>query len=464
MNRTNMGANTDTAHILVDIFVLALALGIDLLFFRSMLKPEILPGIIMLVITFVIINILANKGEYLYNVTLFNYLDRIHQKNLKSFIVASVITLLLLYFSGQMDRPSFQFYVIFLIIAYILDCIELLIYRPLYDRIAKGDQPRTLFVGEKASFEKFREFLDKTNIRLEPIGYVSMKSNETDSGYIGCLEELEELIRSYQIDQIYIIQRHEDELTFTQKYEDLCIKMGVTVRLVVDLYNWRRADHYVSTVGTYPVITFHTITLNTYEQVIKRTMDILAGIVGVILSSPIMLVTAIAIKLDSPGPVLFKQTRVGQNGRRFKIYKFRSMYIDAEERKKELLEKNELEGGVMFKIKDDPRITRVGKFIRRTSIDELPQFFNVLSGTMSLVGTRPPTLDEVEKYETSQWRRISIKPGLTGMWQVSGRSNIKSFDEIVELDTEYIDNWTLGMDIKIIFKTILVLLKHDDAY
>ena len=275
---------------------------------------------------------------------------------------------------------------------------------------------------------------------------------------------MEDLIRSYQIDQICIIQRHEDELAFTQKYEDLCIKMGVTVRLVVDLYNWRRADHYVSTVGTYPVITFHTITLNTYEQIIKRTMDILAGIVGVILSSPIMLVTAIAIKLDSPGPILFKQTRVGQNGRHFKMYKFRSMYIDAEERKKELLEQNELEGGVMFKIKDDPRITRVGKFIRKTSIDELPQFFNILGGSMSLVGTRPPTLDEVEKYETSQWRRISIKPGLTGMWQVSGRSNIKSFDEIVELDTEYIDNWTLGMDIKIIFKTILVLLKHDDAY
>ena len=193
-------------------------------------------------------------------------------------------------------------------------------------------------------------------------------------------------------------------------------------------------------------------------------MDILAGIVGVILSSPIMLVTVIAIKLDSPGPILFKQTRVGQNGRHFKMYKFRSMYIDAEERKKELLEQNELEGGVMFKIKDDPRITRVGKFIRKTSIDELPQFFNILGGSMSLVGTRPPTLDEVEKYETSQWRRISIKPGLTGMWQVSGRSNIKSFDEIVELDMEYIDNWTLGMDIKIIFKTILVLLKHDDAY
>lgn len=464
MNRTNTGANTDTEQILVDIFVLAIAFGIDFLFFRNMVNHDMLPGLIMVVVTFITINILANKGEYLYNVTLFNYLDRVHEKNLKSFILSAVITLLLLHFFVQKDRQAFRFYIIYLIIAYILGCVKMFIYRPFYDRLVKGDRPRTLFVGEKASFEKFRNFLDKTNIRLEPVGYVALNKEKMDNSYIGSLENLEDLIRSYQIDQIYIIQRDEDELSFTQKYEDLCIKMGVTVRLVVDLYNWRRADHYVSTVGTYPVITFHTITLNTYEQIIKRTMDILAGIVGVILSSPIMLVTAIAIKLDSPGPVLFKQTRVGQNGRHFKIYKFRSMYMDAEERKKELLEKNELEGGVMFKIKDDPRITRVGKFIRKTSIDELPQFFNILGGSMSLVGTRPPTLDEVEKYETSQWRRISIKPGLTGMWQVSGRSNIKSFDEIVELDTEYIDNWTLGMDIKIIFKTILVLLKHDDAY
>lgn len=193
-------------------------------------------------------------------------------------------------------------------------------------------------------------------------------------------------------------------------------------------------------------------------------MDIVTGVVGIIVASPIMIITAIAIKLDSPGPVLFRQTRVGQNGRHFKIYKFRSMYIDAEERKKELLAQNELQGGVMFKMKEDPRVTRVGKFIRRTSIDELPQFFNVVQGTMSLVGTRPPTLDEVEKYESRQWRRISIKPGLTGMWQVSGRSNIKDFDEIVELDTEYIDNWSLWLDIKIVLKTVLVVLRHNDAY
>ena len=182
------------------------------------------------------------------------------------------------------------------------------------------------------------------------------------------------------------------------------------------------------------------------------------------LLSPIMLVVALLIKLDSPGPVLFKQIRVGQNGRHFSILKFRSMYKDAEARKAELMAKNEIAGGVMFKMKDDPRITRVGRFIRATSLDELPQFFNIFVGQMSLVGTRPPTLDEVEKYKTGQWRRISIKPGLTGMWQVSGRSAITDFDEIVKLDTEYIDKWSIWLDIRILFKTVLVVLKREGSY
>ena len=193
-------------------------------------------------------------------------------------------------------------------------------------------------------------------------------------------------------------------------------------------------------------------------------MDIAGSIVGIILSSPIMLITAIAIKIDSPGPVIFKQIRVGQNGRHFYIFKFRSMYIDAEERKAELMDQNEMSGGVMFKMKDDPRVTKVGKFIRKTSIDELPQFFNVFIGSMSLVGTRPPTVDEVEKYQRNQWRRISIKPGITGMWQVSGRSNVDSFEDVVQMDVEYIDNWSIFEDIKIIFKTFWVLIHRDGAY
>ena len=265
------------------------------------------------------------------------------------------------------------------------------------------------------------------------------------------------------VDEVFIDLQPNDPRV--DRWIDQLTEMGVTVHLkLANRMELAANKQFVEKLGRYTVLTTSIRTVSTWELFLKRLIDILGGIVGCILTGILFLILAPMIYHESPGPIFFRQTRIGKNGKKFTCYKFRSMYIDAEERKKELLEQNELEGGVMFKIKDDPRITRVGKFIRKISIDELPQFFNILGGSMSLVGTRPPTLDEVEKYETSQWRRISIKPGLTGMWQVSGRSNIKSFDEIVELDTEYIDNWTLGMDIKIIFKTILVLLKHDDAY
>ncbi|MCR5719894.1 MAG: sugar transferase [Lachnospiraceae bacterium] len=282
--------------------------------------------------------------------------------------------------------------------------------------------------------------------------------------YIGYMEKLEEVLHEHRIDQLYIMQRDTDQPDSFQPVIDMCMDLGVTVRMVVDIYKKRNASSYVSSVGTYPIITYHTITLNTHEQVIKRIFDIAASIFGIIVFSPIMLATAIAIKLDSKGPVLFKQTRVGKNGRLFKIYKFRSMFVDAEERKAELMKQNQMQNGPMFKMKDDPRITKVGKFIRKTSIDELPQFFNILGGSMSLVGTRPPTVDEVEKYERNQWRRISIKPGLTGMWQVSGRSAITDFNKVVELDTEYIDKWSLGLDFIIILKTVRVLLLRKGAF
>jgi lipopolysaccharide/colanic/teichoic acid biosynthesis glycosyltransferase len=169
-----------------------------------------------------------------------------------------------------------------------------------------------------------------------------------------------------------------------------------------------------------------------------------------------------AILLESPGPLFFKQIRIGKNGRRFTFYKFRSMYVDAEERKKELMAQNEMHGS-MFKMTNDPRITKVGKFIRKTSLDELPQFWNVLKGDMSLVGTRPPTEDEYLHYEGWQKRRISFRPGITGLWQISGRSNIKDFDEVVKLDLEYIDNWSIGLDMKIILKTVYAVFRGDGA-
>ncbi len=164
------------------------------------------------------------------------------------------------------------------------------------------------------------------------------------------------------------------------------------------------------------------------------------------------------IMLETPGPAIFKQMRVGKNGRTFEIWKFRSMGVDAEAKKEALLARNEMSDH-MFKVTDDPRVTRVGAFLRKTSIDELPQFYNVLRGDMSLVGTRPPTVQEVQNYELRYRKRISITPGITGMWQISGRSDITDFEEVVRLDSEYITNWTVWMDLKILCKTVLVVLK-----
>ncbi|AIE61462.1 sugar transferase [Bacillus methanolicus] len=202
---------------------------------------------------------------------------------------------------------------------------------------------------------------------------------------------------------------------------------------------------------------------NKFYLTAKRVMDIIGAIVGLILMSLLFFVVAIAIKVEDPkGAVFFSQTRVGKNGKEFKMYKFRSMVSDAEERLKDLLKYNEVTGA-MFKMKNDPRVTRVGRFIRKTSIDELPQLWNVLKGDMSLVGPRPPLPREVEKYTEYDRQRLLVTPGCTGLWQISGRSNV-GFKEMVELDLQYIRNRSILFDLKIIFKTVLVLFGSKDAF
>ena len=467
MNRSNVGASSDTTHFLMDAGLMIFSFGIIALAFHSNITQQELITFLILSCVQGMIFLLANKQERVYNVTLFYYTDRIFRKITKSFLYATCATGLVVFYIVP-DSMNRRIFVCYWIVSYVLLCSNSLVFHRMLDKWKnRKNVPRTAFVGKKDAFNKFQYFLEKTSIRINPVGYIYMDDTDTaydkSNDYIGALSDLEKLIREHKIDQIYILQKRENELSYIQQYIDLCIEMGVTCRVVVDVYKRRRANSYVSTVGTYPVITYHTICLNTFESLLKRCVDIVGALVGIILSSPIMIATAIAIKLDSPGPVLFKQTRVGQNGRLFKCFKFRSMYIDAEVRKAELMAQNEMDG-LMFKMKDDPRVTKVGKFIRKCSIDELPQFFNVLFGTMSLVGTRPPTVDEVEQYERGQWRRISIKPGITGMWQVSGRSNITSFDEVVELDVDYIDSWSIWMDFRIMFKTVAVLFEHEGAY
>ena len=240
--------------------------------------------------------------------------------------------------------------------------------------------------------------------------------------------------------------------------------MGITIHTMLLPIGSDPENYVAERIGGFMVLTQSVAIVTSRDMVVKRLMDIAGGLVGCFLTCVLFIVFAPAIFIASPGPIFFSQKRVGKNGRIFKIYKFRSMYMDAEKRKAELMAQNKVQDGMMFKMDNDPRIIKgVGHFIRDYSIDEFPQFFNVLKGDMSLVGTRPPTLDEWDKYELHHRRRLAIKPGLTGMWQVSGRSEITDFEEIVKLDTKYIDEWSIGLDIRIILKTVLVVLKKDGA-
>ena len=192
----------------------------------------------------------------------------------------------------------------------------------------------------------------------------------------------------------------------------------------------------------------------------KRALDIVGGLVGLFLTALVYVPVAIIIKLDDGGPVFFAQTRCSWLGRRFKIWKFRSMVTDAEARKSEVV--NQVEGP-LFKNENDPRITKIGAFLRKTSLDEFPQFWNVLKGDMSLVGTRPPTPDEIDQYEVGQWQRLNVKPGMTGEWQVNGRSSITKFEDVIKLDLRYQENWSFFYDIKLIIRTVLVLFSKESG-
>ena len=196
-------------------------------------------------------------------------------------------------------------------------------------------------------------------------------------------------------------------------------------------------------------------------SMIKRLLDVVGSIIGVAILALVFIPVVVAIMLDNPGPIFYKQTRCGLNGRPFQIRKFRSMVVNAEALKASI--KNEAEGFI-FKNKSDPRVTRVGRILRKTSLDELPQFLNVLMGDMSLVGTRPPTIDEVERYEPHHWQRLAVKPGITGEWQVYGRSSVQNFEQIVQLDLRYQARWSVFYDLLLIFKTVKVVLWREGAY
>lgn len=294
-----------------------------------------------------------------------------------------------------------------------------------------------------------------------------------DYPIVADLEDAADYIVREWVDSVYIDAPLSDERIL--QLMDNCATMAVPTHYHVPNMSRNNIKRFSEKIGGTIVLTSSVNYMTPLQALIKRVFDIFMGIIGSFVALFIMAIVGPIIKKESPGPILFSQERIGQNGKHFKMYKIRSMYMDAEERKKDLMAQNRVKDGMMFKLDFDPRIignkilpdgtkkTGIGELIRRLSLDEFPQFFCVVQGVMSTVGTRPPTTDEYLLYKYHHRARMAAKPGITGMWQVSGRSNITDFEEVVRLDTEYINNWSFGLDIKILFKTIAAVLKREGS-
>jgi len=274
-------------------------------------------------------------------------------------------------------------------------------------------------------------------------------------------DSYEETLKKYAIDEVLFTET-ERYYRVVQNMAGIAVDEGITVSFSALLFGFDISRSGISYFGSTPLVHLESTPTSFLPLALKRIMDLLGSALGLFTLLPLMAIVALLIKIDSKGAVFFKQKRVGLNGRKFTLYKFRSMLDDAESRLAELEDSNEMDGPV-FKIKNDPRVTKIGKVLRKFSIDELPQLWNVFKGDMSLVGPRPPLPSEVEKYQRKQRRRLSMRPGITCTWQVSGRNKILSFEDWTELDLAYIDNWSLSRDLMILLRTIPAVLSGRGA-
>ena len=402
----------------------------------------------------------CNSSEWIYLSTR-SELYRILEKHLYLIMIV-LLYMFIIKKSDMYSRIQFvSFFVIDIILMFVVHTILKHIIIKLFKKTSYCE--RVLLITESAYAEDIIRRIRKTKNWYFRVKGIAILDKDLKGSQIEGIDVIADGTDYYQATRLKAFDSviiNEPSLSYTH-WETIIsqfVDMGIIVRLNIPEYDIKiSAGRKLENMGLLGVVTYGKYEYNFVQIVIKRFMDICGGLVGMFFFGLAMLIFGPLIKIDSKGPILFKQQRIGKNGRVFEIYKFRSMYIDAEERKAELMEHNEMQGQ-MFKMKNDPRITRIGKILRKTSIDELPQFYNVLKGDMSLVGTRPPTVDEFNNYEPYQRKRISIKPGITGMWQVSGRSSITDFDDIVKLDCEYIDNWSVSKDIKILIKTVWVVL------
>lgn len=383
----------------------------------------------------------------------FQSLTDILKSTVLAFVVAGVVTSTILYLSKTADYSRLVFGNYFAL-SFVFIALEKVVVKKLFDRHLRsgGLNIPIAMVGFGNKFEEILgEISERPQWGIRPALVIDPQLEDARS--------IISKIRGTVVDEVYIVYPrsvvyHEQIDALLNGLEQL--GMPVRIALNFDEFQYDYGQHSCR-MGTKSGILLAPQNLDPDQIILKRVIDLAGAVVGLLLLGLIFPFVAVAIKRDSPGPLFFAQRRVGKGGREFRIYKFRSMYMDAEVRKRELLDHN-LHDGPIFKMENDPRVTPVGRFIRKYSLDEVPQFWNVLKGEMSLVGTRPPTPEEVAQYEDRHFRRISIKPGLTGLWQVSGRNKIVKFDEVVALDSQYISQWNLWLDVRIILRTLLVVV------
>ena len=462
MNKTDRRANLSISHVICDILFITLSCISAITLSPTQLTPERIGYYFTLLTSFCVIFFLFMMANRMYNKSTFFYLDRV----LKLTTVSLAGTLLIVFmFMFMLYNTTFDrvFLLIFMLSASITVNIGKILIIRRKKLTAYGT--KVIYVGTEELYEDFLHYTKLSGFNFTVVGYIQI-GDETvnDLESLGKIEDFEDILKKHPCNQVIFTKSLSDNQRLSE-YLTIAYEMGIVAQIMLDVYKLKGAKWYISSLGTYPILTYYSTSLDPLKLALKRIMDIVGSILGLVISFPILLIAAICIKIESRGPIIFKQERVGKHGQKFRIYKLRSMHVGAESHLKELMDKNEMGGdGKIFKIKKDVRITKVGEFIRKTSIDELPQFLNVLIGNMSLVGTRPPTTYEVEKYDRQHYKRISMKPGITGIWQTSGRNKITDFEDIVKMDVEYIENWTLMLDCVLLLKTLKVVFKKSGAY
>lgn len=474
-----------TARVIADGLLLAVAFvvaywlryGLEL---GSDVAPESfrpLSAFNLLIVAFMAITLVTFQMRGLYALPRgASWLDHMRIITSGSIIGVATLTLGALFF-GDPVLPSRMLFVFLVFCALAIFAVERAGYRTLRMWLWRRgiNIRRALVVGASVAGQRImKDIVERPELGYKLAGYVAEQSDAPTGEWrvpirprngelkkLGGIKDVRRILENQGLHEVIVAlpaTHHSQILTIIES----CREYGVDFKLVPDLFEMRFNEVRIDALNGVPLIGVKDVALRGFNLVVKRVLDTVLALIGVVIAAIPMAIIALLVKVTSPGPVLFRQTRVGKGGTLFMCYKFRSMYADAEEQKAKLLAQNDV-SGPMFKMKNDPRRTPVGRFLRRSSLDELPQLFNILKGEMSLVGPRPPTPDEAAKYDDWHRKRLDVTPGLTGLWQVSGRSDL-SFEEMVKLDLYYAENWSPAMDIRIILKTVPSWVRGEGAY